>query len=288
MKTIGRRKYEALKSFDVDNITEERLEIFHKQFKGLRLADAIGMIRDYKKIHAPSEKNKEYIKNLKTNKPQKKVIMIDKDWLWKRFVNAFYENEGVKFSTFFNGVEDPTVVENLKALIYYFIGDFENFKKCKHVSNLSVPSMDKGLLIIGSYGNGKTSMMRALEVALGITNVRFKGYPTNEVVSMYESCEKPIQKEEFNKLMTTGTKYFDDVLTERLASNYGKANIIKDILEKRNSNKKRTYITCNYSEGSLDLKKGLKQFSVKYGNRIYDRLFFDFNIIEFKGKSRRR
>ncbi|KKK82366.1 hypothetical protein LCGC14_2804080 [marine sediment metagenome] len=43
--------------------------------------------------------------------------------------------------------------------------------------------------------------MRALEVALKMTNVIFKRYSTNEVVSMYESCEKPSQKEEFNKLI---------------------------------------------------------------------------------------
>lgn len=288
MKTISSRKYKSLKLFDVKNITEERLEEFHKLFKGLRLADAIKMMRDYEKKYNPSEKSKKQIKKAKQGTPQKKVVIIDKDWVWERFTKAFYENEGVQFSTQFNGNHDQDIVENLKVLIYYFIGDFKNFKKCKNLSNLSIPSMDKGLLIIGSYGNGKTSIMRALEVVLKVTNVIFKGYSTNEVVFMYESCENPSQKKEFNKLMTTGTRFFDDVLTERLASNYGKANIIKDILEERSLKKRRTYITCNYSEENLDLEKGLKQFSVKYGKRIYDRIFSDFNIIKFKGKSRRR
>jgi len=288
MKTVGRRKYDALKSFKLDDITEKRLEDFHKQFKGLRLADAIKMIRDFEKKYNPSEKSAEQIKNAKTNKPQKKAVMIDKDWLWERFTKAYFKNEGVVFSTKFNGTHDQNVIENIKVLFYYFIGDFENFKKCKHLSNLSVPSMDKGLLIIGANGNGKTSTMNALEDVLSITNVRFKGYSAKKIVKMYERCEDQVQKEEFNKLMTTGTRFFDDVLIERIASNYGKANILSDILFIRNANKKRTYITCNYIDESLNLETVLKQFSIKYGREIYDRIFFDFNIIEFKGKSRRR
>ncbi len=287
---IGRRKYEALKSFGLDDITEKRLEEFHNQFKGLRLADAIKMIIDYEKIHLPNKKTIKYLNEIKTPNEKKEPQMIDKEWLWKRFLVAYYQNEGVRFSTKFNGEEDHDVIENLKPLIYYFIGDFDNFKKCKQVSDLSEPSMNKGLLIIGDTGNGKTSIMNAFETALRVTNVRFLSYSTNEVVSMYESCEKPIQKEEFNDLMTTGTRFFDDVLTERLASNYGKANIIKDILEERSLKKKRTYITCNYVDGddTLNLKNGLLQFYDKYGKRLYDRIFSDFNIIEFKGKSRRR
>ena len=132
--------------------------------------------------------------------------------------------------------------------------------------------------------------MRALERSFIGTSVAFKGYTTNELVGMYEGCETPFAKKDFNeRIMHTGTRYFDDVLTERQANNYGKANLMKDILEERYNRKLRTYISCNYDENHVgDIEKGLEQFGDRYGGRVYDRLFDMFNIIEFKGGSRRK
>jgi len=207
---------------------------------------------------------------------------MTKDWLWKRFNHFYKQNEGVAYS------KDKTSLENLKPIVYYFIGDLQKFKQCDHVSNISEPSLKKGLLIIGGYGNGKTSVMRAMENSLKRTNVTFKGHTSNEVVTMYEVCKNSFDKEDLNRQMKTGTLYFDDVLTERDASNYGKINLFKEILEERYNRNKKTYITCNYQEGSDNLEDGLSQFGEKYGSRVYDRLFSMFNIIEFKGKSFRK
>ena len=277
---IGRRKYEQLKSFPYDNYTEDELDYFQKTFN-ITLGSAIKKIEAYELVtfRKTSDKEIEYWDSLE-NKPDKELPYIDKKWLYNRFKKCFNKNEGIEFK------ENDFTLENIKPLIYYFIGDYDNFIKCKNVSSLSKPSLSKGLLIIGGYGNGKTTVMKAIEKAMRITTFRFKSYSANDVVKMYEACNNAIDKDEFNKIMNHGILMFDDLLTEREASNYGKANIFKDIIEERNFRKKRTYITCNYKDGTdQDLKKGLEQFGDKYGSRVYDRLYSDFNIIEFKGES---
>ena len=144
-------------------------------------------------------------------------------------------------------------------------------------------------MVIGTYGNGKTSIFKAFETALRSTNIRFKGFTANEVVNKFEACKNPLDKEEFYKIMNYGTRYFDDVKTERTANNYGKAELMKDILEARYINKARTYITCNFKEGADgDVELALLEFRDKYGNRVYDRLFEMFNIVVFKGESFRK
>jgi len=99
--------------------------------------------------------------------------------------------------------------------------------------------------------------------------------------------------------MNLGDRYFDDIKTERHASNYGKVNLFKDILENRYNNRvqivkgvtkiNKTFGTCNYKEGyEGNTEVALEEFGEMYGGRIYDRLFEMFNIIEFKGKSFRK
>jgi len=286
-KIIGRRKYDALKKFDLEDLSEENIERFSKTFKGLTIAEGVKLIQEYEKkyTHLSEDTRKstaEYFKRLHNPKQKKEKEIMTKDWLWKRFNHFYKQNEGVAYS------KDKTSLENLKPIVYYFIGDLQKFKQCDHVSNISEPSLKKGLLIIGGYGNGKTSVMRAMENSLKRTNVTFKGHTSNEVVTMYEVCKNSFDKEDLNRQMKTGTLYFDDVLTERDASNYGKINLFKEILEERYNRNKKTYITCNYQEGSDNLEDGLSQFGEKYGSRVYDRLFSMFNIIEFKGKSFRK
>ena len=110
---------------------------------------------------------------------------------------------------------------------------------------------------------------------------------------MYESTTDNTERKEFYKLHLNGVRCFDDVLSEREANNYGKANLIKDILEERYMKHKRTYITVNYldqkaTQKAEDLNESLKQIGAKYGSRVYDRIFEMFNIVEFRGKSFRK
>jgi len=234
--------------------------VFKNEFN-IPVTTGIKLIESYKrKLIIPQAKlNHQYFQSLK-NKPVATPKGLTKNILWQNFTKAFYINEGQKFES------NPNTLENIKPLFYYFLGDLENFGNVNHISQ---PSLNKGLLIIGTYGNGKTSVLKALESALKSTNIRFKGYTANEVVNMFEACQNPLDKEEFYKIMNYGTRYFDDVKTERIANNYGKSELMKDILEVRYINKSRTYITCNFKKGADgDIELALLEFRNKYGNRV--------------------
>jgi len=283
-KIIGKHKYTALKSWNLDKLPDDfNYNLFNEQFN-IPVATGIKLIEAYEEeyIIPQAKLNHHYFQSLK-NKPAVTPKDLTKQILWQKFTKAFYKNEGVKFES------NPNTLENIKPLFYYYLGDLDNFKNCKNVNHISQPSLSKGLLIIGNYGNGKSATFNALETTLRSTNICFKGFTANGVVNMFEACQNPLDKEEFYKIMNYGTRYFDDVKTERTANNYGKAELMKDILEARYINKVRTYITCNFKEGADgDVELALLEFRDKYGNRVYDRLFEMFNIAVFEGGSFRK
>jgi len=199
------------------------------------------------------------------------------------FLKKFEEVEKKPF------VQNKEAIVKLKSLIYYITKDERFFTLDILDKEFSEPSFDKGMLIIGGFGTGKTSFMNALRLTLNNLNFScFAMKNTNQIVMDYE-CLEQNQKRDFFNSFTKGTWVFDDLLNEREANNYGKVELFKDILELRCYHKKPTHATCNYDPNFKDdLKMGLLQFNVKYGGRVYDRLFEMFNIIEFKGKSLRR
>lgn len=268
--TIGLNKYNFLKSVPLNALSE--MEVMQ--------------IKAYEEKHSPSleqaERKKEYVQSVLSEK-EKQSFKTTSLRLWNVF-KTFFTNETKK-----EFEKTEMTIKNIEPLIYYFAND-ERFFNCENLSKLSVPSFDKGLLIVGTYGNGKTTTMRTFEkIFRNIKGMTFKGFAANDVVGLYEKCNDDISKAEFNKKVNFGIRYFDDVKTERQASNYGKVNLFKDILETRYSNKAKTFISCNYKEGfEGDLEVALEEFGEKYGGRVYDRLFEMFNIIEFKGTSFRK
>lgn len=281
---IGFNKYTALKKFDLSDLSEENINRFHQEFK-MPIGTAIKQVAAYEEKHINSTiaKTKDYLKNI-NNTPVNKPKPLTKQELWNRFTNSFFKNEGRKF------VQTSSTLENLETLFWYFLGDENNFLKCKNLNSSSLPSLQKGLLVIGDFGCGKSSIFWALEKSLkNVKGANFKGYTANQIVSDFERCTNMADKDLFYETMFNGTRYFDDVKTERIANNYGKADLLKDILETRNRNRVQTYITCNFASGKVgDVPAALLEFKTRYGERVYDRLFQDFNIIEFKGDSFRK
>ncbi|CAM3259616.1 DUF6079 family protein [Aequorivita lipolytica] len=177
----------------------------------------------------------------------------------------------------------------VNTLINYFTKN-KDFFTSPIVSKLSQPSLNKGLLIIGDFGTGKSTILKTLLQVLKKTNVLYSiHHHVMEVNQKYEAAEKPADKAKFMKDFSEANRFFDDILTEEKANNYGVKFIFKDILELRYEKKNLTLMTCNFDPDSPDdVKMGIKQFYEKYGGRVYDRLFEMFNIVEFKGKSYRR
>ncbi len=270
-KIIGRHKAEYLRK--LENLSPEQ----KKQLQDYRDA----------RICTPQQKFKtdQYFEEIRKPVVEKPFKITNKA-IYLKFLKVFKQREGVEF------IKEKKALKTLKTLILYFNRDKKFFNcdiKTKFKNKTCEPSFDKGLLIIGGFGVGKSAMMLTFEEMFLFTPYIFRGYTANNIVSLYENCENANEKRDFWLRMKVKTAYYDDVKTERIASNYGKANIFKDILEKRYISDLKTHITCNYKvDTKNDLEQGLLEFGEKYGGRIYDRLFEMFNIIEFEGKSFRK
>lgn len=266
---ISFARFNFLKSLDYSSLTEvEKQQLFsYEKYNNME---------DFK-----HEFNEKYIDRI-PHPPVIKTKIFTKKEIWDDFQIAFVKNTSEKFI-----VNDETLA-NIKPLMYYFMED-PAFFECVNLSHISQPSFNKGLLIVGNYGNGKTSTMMAFErVFKEHTGYSFKSYSANEVVEMYERTTNE-DRGIFYQKMDSGKRYFDDVKTEKEASNFGKVNLFKEILETRERLNRKTYITCNFKKGfPEDVNAALDEFEEKYGERVYDRIFKMFNIIVFKGKSFRR
>lgn len=265
---ITRRKYLFLKQFNEGALKKEDKEAIAKYEEANKI------------VNGKTEKEREYNKRVFAEPVKPEEMKINFDVLLAKFKLKFKEIEGVEF--------DDKLLSNVETILYYFARD-KRFFKCKNLSSLTKPSFNKGLLIVGSYGNGKTSTMRVLRELFNHTPLVFKSYTANKIVSTFEGYDDSTERYAYIERTKTKTAYFDDVKTEKIASNYGKYNLFKEILEERYINKAKTYITCNYKAGdeTNNLEEALFEFNDKYGERVYDRLFEMFNVIEFHGKSMR-
>ena len=277
---IGYNKYQNLKNLPFATLTDLEKS----------------QISEYELKHLPSleqrEASKIYVRNM-LSKKEEQSFKTTPLLLGNVFKTNFVLVHGKEFE------KNEFTTNNILPLVYYFSKD-PRFFECENLSKLSTPSFDKGLLIVGHFGNGKTATMRVFErIFQSVKGMSFKGYTANEVVGMFEKCNDDASKKDFERKMNFGSRYFDDIKTERIASNYGKVNIFKDIFETRYNNRiqtvndktiiNKTFATCNYKDGyEGNLEVAVDEFLEKYGGRVYDRLFEMYNIIEFKGKSFRK
>lgn len=226
--------------------------------------------------------------DLATSKRNRDKIIINKKLLWNHFLPWYHR---INQKPFDQTLESLT---NIGVIINYFAKEPDFFKSPALVNRVGssdlAPNFRKGLLIMGVYGNGKTSIMRTLSAMFTHFQMpmKFKSVDAHEIVTEYETLKNPGEKDLFFERYKRGDLHIDDVKKEATASNYGKVEIIRSILEKRYDDQARTFITCNYREGETDLSSGLMEFGDRYGEHIYDRLFEMFNIIEFTGKSFRK
>lgn len=265
---ITRREYNWLKSFS-------KLEP-HEQKKVKYFEDN----NTYKPFKIPDKKVSK-----KVSKTPQKKIEITKSLIWKFFKIFFKAETGTEFQ------ETPDAIKNISPIINYFALNDDFFNCVRLVGTKNKPSYQKGLLIIGKFGNGKSTIMKVLSKIFNHYKMpmRFKAVSSHDLVTEWEAIQNPGGKSLYFERYLCKVLYIDDVKKEKIASNYGKTDVIKDIIEKRYDKKLKTYITCNYRESDNDgnLDDALMEFN-RYGNHIYDRLFEMFNIIEFKGESFRK
>lgn len=227
---------------------------------------------------------------------------INAESLYDIFKPAFELFQKKPFDETVNNSESRRLVRTLCA---YFLQK-KAFVRSPLLNPKSIPSVEKGIMIVGGYGTGKTSILNTFhqmfktaasmpiqvcdiegtQQLLGRYKLGFGYFTANDMVKTFEAISDPQEKEMFWSRFSKGIKYFDDVMTESTASNYGKIEIFKDLFEMRYTNGAKTIISLNYSGSSID--ETLDSVSKKYGERVYDRIFEMFNIIELKGESLRK
>jgi DNA replication protein DnaC len=260
------------------------------------------------------QKRAEHVKNVlegkKTPIETVKGSKIDVKNLYHGFIIAFKLLNNKNFEL----TKDSIL--NIEAVVKYFAKDpsfFECERLIKEVGDRKlVPSFLKGILIVGDFGNGKSTILQTFEYLINHNyklaleqkwdnfkdwnNLRFKVAACRNIASEYEFLKKDDSKQEFLSKYSRFNYCFDDITKEQIASNYGLKNVIQiilenrydDIFEKTKENKKinKTHGTLNYhKEHPGNLKIALQSLGVKYQPHIYDRALEMFNIIEFKGKS---
>lgn len=144
-------------------------------------------------------------------------------------------------------------------------------------------SFEKGLLVLGSVGTGKTQAFNVFrEISRGSNNF-FDVVSTRHIIRDY-TVEGASVLSKYGR-DSKRVIYFDDLgLEEVNAKMYGNnANVMSEILMDRYENFKR-YGTKTFASSNLTAT----QFEEVYGARMRDRFREMFNIIKVEGNSFRK
>lgn len=210
-------------------------------------------------VYEPSEIEKAYFERIKQPLNEKRYDYLE---LYTKFQEVYRTQNGHEY----DGVDVPI----LHDIIRYFSKDIAFIAGGKR------RSFDKGLLLKGGYGVGKTSIMRAIKTIypdiFGLKSVI-------DIVQYFDVEGSPVVR----RFAEKGDFCFDDLGTEKQGKNYGNSqNIMKDILELRYNKYRigvKTHITTNLNH---------EQFKERYGERLESRLHEMFNVLVFTGEDQRK
>lgn len=205
------------------------------------------------------------VSSKKENKPNRPSISKQVFWKLFRTQNPDFqitpENQQIVFSIFRYFLLQP---------------DFNEFGVIKNKAGL-----EKGLLVYGDYGVGKSRLFDAIheigKIILEHTRNTQLWFPRISTIHMltryYESQKDPTSNFKLEDYYR-GKLYLDDLGKEDKA--YNREEIIGKLLFERHRRKLKTLVTTNENPSAI---------AARYGNHIGDRLPEMFNIIKWEGKS---
>lgn len=184
-------------------------------------------------------------------------------------------------------------------ICYYFINDEVNFKSLSTQLGIENTSIEKGILLCGNVGVGKTWMMylfsrnqkrcydliKAKDISEAYLTAKDKRIPA-EYLKPYDT-----QDPEATRLFNSEEVFYqqhigmciDDLGSESVKNNFGNSmNVIGDLIEFRYA----AGFTGPFLHGTTNLSaEEIKKF---YGERVASRMRQVFNFIELTGKDRRK
>jgi len=202
---------------------------------------------------------------------------------WNKKKNEFVLTKEILWSLFkYHSPADYKITGENQKVIYtvlrYFLID-DNFNEYKLIK--TKPSLDKGLLIYGSYGVGKSLLFDIISKCgkelMTKANCNKLWYNSISAGTFIEDYMKNTRIKESNfdlKNYYTGKLYIDDLGFEN--KTFNKTELFAEILFERNRRNVKTHVTTNLNPAEL---------VDRYGTRIGDRLPQMFNIISWNGES---
>lgn len=179
----------------------------------------------------------------------------------------------------------------LFELLCRYFGNDLGFLSTASSLGVEAPSLDKGILLAGNFGVGKTWFMRLFQ-----QNQRQVYYIknckdiANEFMEFGDAGMEEYIEPKKNAVNDASCFFqkvsglcLDDIGTEDVKTHYGnKKNVIGDLLE----HKYEKGSTGVLLHGTTNLTaEQIKEF---YGNRVISRMKAIFNFVELKGKDRRK
>lgn len=189
--------------------------------------------------------------------------------------NELLQPRGQKFD-----VSNPDHAHFYGTVLRYFSRQKEFFDSGL-ILNPETASLDKGLLILGGYGVGKSFLFNVLSELNDFTKRfgnSFSYISTNEVVELYDiNGAKGITH------LMRGQRYFDDAGTEERGSHYKQSEVMRVLLERRHDHfvktGQKTFMTSNLS---------ITEIGSRYGSRVESRIYELFTVIGVSAPDRRK
>lgn len=166
--------------------------------------------------------------------------------------------------------------------------------------------LNKSLFVVGGFGVGKTSITKAFQSVIFNSHERlikdvnnhdfhlrtYKDFYTGfhlvtarEIVAMKDKK----QEDRYEDIIKYKNVVIDDLFAED--KSFGK-EVLVDFMERRYENKEtKTHIICNYATPENKIQDVLAPggaYQLRYGDRLFDRAFEMYNVVEMKGKSKRK
>jgi DNA replication protein DnaC len=148
----------------------------------------------------------------------------------------------------------------------------------------------KGVLLVGSIGCGKTTMVRVLHRLLRDTDRCFKFVTAKDLKYLLEESSPATVKEKYGKSLRMNL-YIDDIGIFLNQNKYGNVtNIISELIFERSELFCETGIKTHFSSNTPPISgdKNIETLATMYGERVYDRLVEMCDLISWQSKSLRK